>query len=150
MSKEMSRITDRDKNYVISSFILSFFVFIIFMIMLRNETGMPKIHISAILACVTCGISFLTTNICNFYLNIGNKFHNIIMKILYYLAIPIALMLIWIGLYGIGTLIISVIPGFDLGHALLFVFGACIVAIFLIVPYIQALIFLFLTKVKAR
>jgi len=150
MNEEKLHVLIKDKNYKISSVILSFFVFIIFMIMLRNESGMPRIHISFILSCVTCVISFLTTNICSFYLCIGNKITNMFIKILYYFALPILLILIWIVLGGIGSLIFHMIPGLDLGHALMFVFGAFIVAIFLIVPYIQALIFLFCGKFKSK
>lgn len=139
------------KELKISRIVIATITLIVFNIMFINEDFSWKIitPIFAFIAYIAC---FPGAVVCKFLLKIGDNISNIFLKILYYVIIPIILLLFCLLIYWIGFLIFDVFPtpnelGPALGQAVMFSFIIIVICMFIVIPYIQALIILVLRKI---
>ena len=133
------------KIYMISRIALAIITFILFSIMIINEDSSWNI-VPIIFSLIVFGLSFPSTIFAKKIIEIGNKIENTFLKILYYIILPIALLVICLAFY-MGILYIYDIfittpneMGSTLGQALLILFISAVVVIMVILPYIQAII----------
>lgn len=139
------------KSYRISRIIIPVITFIIFCVMFRREDSSWRI-LPFIFALIAFVVSFPSSIISKHLINFGDKSGNIIIKILYYaFVLPVLILFLIIGIYGIISLIAFSTPTSSelseaLGQVLTGLFFAAIADICLIVPYIQTLIVLILRK----
>ena len=149
--KEKGKDTKMKKELKISRIVIAIITLIVSNIMFINEDFSWKIitPIFAFIAYIAC---FPGAIACKFLLKIGDNISNIFLKILYYVIIPIILLLFCLLIYWIGFLIFDAFPtpnelGPALGQALMFLFIIIVICMFIVIPYIQALIILVLRKI---
>lgn len=141
------------KEYRISRYVLLILVFLIFNIMFINEDKSWLI-LPPIFALITFGLSFPSSIVSKKFIKIGDNIKNKILKILFYIFLPIILLLISGVIIAIITLpfecfIIDVDDlGIALGQVLSFLFLIMIIIIAVILPYVQTVIVLALRKFK--
>ena len=97
------------KELKISRIVIAILTLIVFNIMFINEDFSWKIitPIFAFIAYIAC---FPGAVVCKFLLKIGDNISNIFLKILYYVIIPIILLLFCLFIYWIGLLIFDAFP----------------------------------------
>ena len=140
------------KIYMISRVVLAIITFILFSIMIIHEDS-SWIFIPIIFSLIVFGFSFPSTIFAKKIITIGEKIENSFLKIAYYVFLLIILSAISLAFY-MGTLYIyetSFIKpnefGDALGQALLVLFIVTVVAIAIILPYIQAIIINILKRI---
>ena len=137
---------------MISRKVLSIMTFCIFSIMIINQD--PSWYIVPIIfSLIVFGLSFPSTIFAKKIIEIGNKIENALLKILYYIFLPIALLVIRLAFY-MGILYIDEAfintpneLGAALGQAFLLLFIVAVVDIAVILPYIQAVIINILKRI---
>ena len=140
-----------EKSYKISRVILVVVTFIIFNIMIINEDASWRI-VPPIFTVIVLVLSFPSSVISRWLINIGNKLKNILLKILYYvIALPIISFLLFYGICAIIFFISGSIPTSNemsaaLGQGLTFLFWITVGFICVFLPYIQTLIVLILNR----
>ena len=136
---------------MISRIVLTIMTFIIFSIMIINEDSSWNI-VPVIFSLIVFGFSFLSSKIARKIIDIGNKINNKILRFLYYIVLPIVLLgislLICVGLSNWGEKAITS-DDFStaLGQAIMVLFAMTVIAIAIVLPYIQAIIILILNKI---
>lgn len=143
------------KINMISRIILAVITFILFNIMLINEDSSWNI-VPVIFSLIVFCLSFPSTIFAEIIIKVGDKINNKLLKIVYYLFLPIILLAICfivivyiIVPYTDGTLITETNEiGEALGQALLFLFIVSVMIIVIIMPYVQAIIINILKKIK--
>ncbi len=140
------------KINMISRIVLAVITFIVFSIIVMNEDSSWNV-VPVIFSLIVFGLSFLSTKLARRIIEIGNKINNNILKVLYYIVLPIALLglslLIVMGMSYLGE---NVIPtpndfGSALGQALMILFAMVVVVIIIVLPYVQSIIILILNKI---
>ena len=143
------------KYYMISRWILVGITFILFKIMFINEDSSWWI-VAFIFSLIAFLVSFPSTIISKTSIKIGNRLDKSVLKILYYaIILPALAVFLVCGCYYIMIFIYDIFSIPDdfvaaLGQALLFLFLIVVVAICIIVPYIQTLLVLFLRRLIKR
>ena len=130
-----------EKIYRISRIILTIMSFIIFNIVLINEDK-SWLVVPVIFAVITYMLCFLTTKISKKIISISEKISNHLLKLLYYIALSVIILIICIGLLWI----LDYIPANSLGQGLISLFIVVILCIGVILPYIQSLVVILLKK----
>ena len=140
------------KIYMISRIVLTVITFLLFNIMLINEDSSWNI-VPIIFSLIVFGFSFPSTIFAKKIITIGEKIENVLLKIAYYIVIPIILLAICLAFY-IGIIYIDdtfiTTPnelGAALGQALLLLFIVAVAVISVILPYIQAIIINILKRI---
>ena len=137
------------KINMISRIIMAVITFIIFIIMIINEDK-SAIIIPVVFSLIVFGLSFPTTIIAEKIIKIGDKINNKLLKLAYYIVLPITLLAICLVAYMI-IINIDTSTSNDfaekLGNGLLLLLAAVVVAIAIILPYIQAIIINILKKI---
>ena len=140
------------KINMISRFILTVITIVIFSIMLINEDSSWNI-VPVIFSLIVFGLSFPSTIFAEKIINIGNKISNKLLKILFYIFLPIVLLAICLLIYVFVLFLdekFVTTPnemGAALGQALLLLFIAAVLSIVVVLPYIQAIIIIILKKI---
>lgn len=134
----------------ITRLILSILTFIIFNIMIINEDSSWNI-IPLLFSVIVFLLSFPSSLISKKIIEIGNKINNKNLKIMYYVFLPIVLIVISLIIIGLVTIISEQIPIPDdfassLGQALIILFIMVSIFIGIILPYVQTIITLILSK----
>ena len=130
------------KEFQISRIVLSIIVFIVMNIAIINEDK-SWLVIPAIFAVISYVFCFISTGISRKIIEIGNKIPNILLKVSYYVLLPIIILIICIGLLWIMELLPSSV---SLGNALLLLFVIVVLCVCVILPYVQSLVVLFIRK----
>lgn len=126
--------------------------FILFSIMIINEDSSWNI-VPGIFSLIVFGLSFPSTILAEKIIKIGNKINNKLLKIAYYIFLPIILLVICLAIYIIALYIYDTFIttpnelGAALGQALLFLFIVAVGVIVIILPYIQAVIINILKRI---
>ena len=140
------------KIYMISKVALVIITFVIFSIMIINEDSSWNI-VPIIFSLIAFGFSFPSTIFAKKIITIGDKIRNVFFKIVFYIVLPIALLVICLAFYmGINYIYDTFITtpnelGAALGQALLLLFIVAVVSIAIIMPYIQAIIIIILKRI---
>lgn len=126
--------------------------FILFSIMIINEDSSWNI-VPGIFSLIVFGLSFPSTILAERIIKIGNKINNKLLKIAYYIFLPIILLVICLAIYMIALYIYDTFIttpneiGAALGQALLLLFIVTVGVIVIILPYIQAVIINILKRI---
>lgn len=140
------------KINMMSRIILVVITFILFSIMIINEDSSWNI-VPGIFSLIVFGLSFPSTILAEKIIKIGNKINNKLLKIAYYIFLPIILLVICLAIYIIALYIDDTFItthnelGAALGQALLFLFIVAVGVIVIILPYIQAVIINILKRI---
>lgn len=140
------------KINMMSRIILVVITFILFSIMIINEDSSWNI-VPGIFSLIVFGLSFPSTILAEKIIKIGNKINNKLLKIAYYIFLPIILLVICLAIYIIALYIDDTFIttpnelGAALGQALLFLFIVIVGVIVIILPYIQAVIINILKRI---
>lgn len=134
----------------ITRLILVILTFIIFNIMIINEDSSWNI-IPLIFSVIVFLLSFPSSLISKKIIELGNKINNKNLKIMYYVFLPIVLIVLSLIIIGLVTIISEQIPTPDdfasaLGQALIILFIMVSIFIGIILPYVQTIITLILSK----
>lgn len=135
-----------------SRIIMVVITFILFSIMIINEDSSWNI-VPGIFSLIVFGLSFPSTILAEKIIKIGNKINNKLLKIAYYIFLPIILLVICLAIYIIALYIYDTFIttpnelGAALGQALLFLFIVAVGVIVIILPYIQAVIINILKRI---
>lgn len=137
---------------MMSRIIMVVITFILFSIMIINEDSSWNI-VPGIFSLIVFGLSFPSTILAEKIIKIGNKINNKLLKIAYYIFLPIILLVICLAIYIIALYIYDTFIttpnelGAALGQALLFLFIVAVGVIVIILPYIQAVIINILKRI---
>ena len=137
---------------MMSRIIMVVITFILFSIMIINEDSSWNI-VPGIFSLIVFGLSFPSTILAEKIIKIGNKINNKLLKIAYYIFLPIILFVICLAIYIIALYIYDTFIttpnelGAALGQALLFLFIVAVGVIVIILPYIQAVIINILKRI---
>lgn len=140
------------KINMISKIIMVVITFILFSIMIINEDSSWNI-VPGIFSLIVFGLSFPSTILAEKIIKIWNKINNKLLKIAYYIFLPIILLVICLAIYIIALYIDETFIttpnelGAALGQALLFLFIVAVGVIVIILPYIQAVIINILKRI---
>lgn len=140
------------KINMISRVIMTVITFILFSIMIINEDSSWNI-VPVIFSLIVFGLSFPSTIFAEKIIKIGNKINNKLLKIAYYVFLPIILLGICLTIYMIVLYIDDrsiTAPnemGAALGQALLLLFIVAVMVVIIILPYVQAIIINILKKI---
>lgn len=140
------------KINMMSRIIMVVITFILFSIMIINEDSSWNI-VPGIFSLIVFGLSFPSTILAEKIIKIGNKINNKLLKIAYYIFLPIILLVICLAIYIIALYIYDTFIttpnelGAALGQALLFLFIVAVGVIVIILPYIQAVIINILKRI---
>lgn len=140
------------KINMMSRIIMVVITFILFSIMIINEDSSWNI-VPGIFSLIVFGLSFPSTILAEKIIKIGNKINNKLLKIAYYIFLPIILLVICLAIYIIALYIYDTFIttpnelGAALGQALLFLFIVIVGVIVIILPYIQAVIINILKRI---
>lgn len=140
------------KINMMSRIIMVVITFILFSIMIINEDSSWNI-VPGIFSLIVFGLSFPSTILAEKIIKIGNKINNKLLKIAYYIFLPIILLVICLAIYIIALYIYDTFIttpnelGEALGQALLFLFIVAVGVIVIILPYIQAVIINILKRI---
>lgn len=140
------------KINMMSRIIMVVITFILFSIMIINEDSSWNI-VPGIFSLMVFGLSFPSTILAEKIIKIGNKINNKLLKIAYYIFLPIILLVICLAIYIIALYIYDTFIttpnelGAALGQALLFLFIVAVGVIVIILPYIQAVIINILKRI---
>ncbi len=140
------------KINMISRVIMMIITFILFSIMIINEDSSWKI-VPLIFALIVFGLSFPSTIFAKKIIKIGDKINNKLLKIAYYVFLPIILLLICLTIYVIvlyfyENFITTLNENGDaLGQAIILLFIIAVVVIIIFLPYIQAVIINILKRI---
>lgn len=135
-----------------SRIIMVVITFILFSIMIINEDSSWNI-VPGIFSLIVFGLSFPSTILAERIIKIGNKINNKLLKIAYYIFLPIILLVICLAIYMIALYIYDTFIttpneiGAALGQALLLLFIVTVGVIVIILPYIQAVIINILKRI---
>jgi len=141
------------KEYKVSRYIILILTFLIFNIMFINEDKSWLI-LPPIFSLIAFILSFPSSIVSKKFIKIGDNIKNKILKILFYIFLPIVLLLISVGIGIIVAMFFEyILPGINdlgnaLGQALSILFLIFIIIIAVILPYIQTIIVLILKKFK--
>ncbi len=130
------------KEFQISRIVLSIIVFIVMNIAIINEDK-SWLVIPVIFSVISYVFCFISTGISKKIIEIGNKIPNILLKVSYYILLPIIILIICIGLLWIMELLPSSV---SLGNALLLLFVIVVLCVCVMLPYVQSLVALFIRK----
>ena len=137
---------------MMSRIIMVVITFILFSIMIINEDSSWNI-VPGIFSLIVFGLSFPSTILAEKIIKIGNKINNKLLKIAYYIFLPIILLVICLAIYIIALYIDDTFIttpnelGAALGQALLFLFIVAVGVIVIILPYIQSVIINILKRI---
>lgn len=140
------------KINMMSRIIMVVITFILFSIMIINEDSSWNI-VPGIFSLIVFGLSFPSTILAERIIKIGNKINNKLLKIAYYIFLPIILLVICLAIYMIALYIYDTFIttpneiGAALGQALLLLFIVTVGVIVIILPYIQAVIINILKRI---
>ncbi len=138
-----------DKYVRISRVIITLMVFIVLNSWFLYDND-PQWILSIIISGVVFFINSPSAKICKFLINKGDKIESKILKILYYIfALPIAFLVILfiIGiLCALGVALFEQTGKLNLGWAVLIAFTGIGIFTYILVPYFQILIILFLRR----
>lgn len=140
------------KINMMSRIIMVVITFILFSIMIINEDSSWNI-VPGIFSLIVFGLSFPSTILAERIIKIGNKINNKLLKIAYYIFLPIILLVICLAIYMIALYIYDTFIttpneiGAALGKALLLLFIVTVGVIVIILPYIQAVIINILKRI---
>ena len=140
------------KINMMSRIIMVVITFILFSIMIINEDSSWNI-VPGIFSLIVFGLSFPSTILAERIIKIGNKINNKLLKIAYYIFLPIILLVICLAIYMIALYINDTFIttpneiGAALGQALLLLFIVTVGVIVIILPYIQAVIINILKRI---
>lgn len=136
------------KEYKISRYIILVLTFVIFNIMFINEDKSWLI-LPFVFALITFGFSFPSTIFSKKIIKLGDNIKNKALKILFYMFLPIVLLLLSVEVATIIALIFqNFLPNKSLGQGLLVLFLLSIIMIAIILPYIQTIIVLITRRIK--
>lgn len=141
------------KEYKVSRYVILILTFLIFNIMFINEDKSWLI-LPPIFALIALGLSFPSTIVSKKFIKIGDNIKSKILRILFYIFLPIVLLLISAVIGAIVAMLFEYIfpeadtLGSALGQALSVLFLIFIIIIAVILPYIQTIIVLILKKLK--
>ena len=150
----MERI-QMEKEYRLSRIIIAVLTMIISFIMFINEHISVKIVAMGLFTSAAFLSSFLGTKVSQKMIQIGDKIATILLRVLYYIALLIALLNVACILLMIFNFITDIIPysneiGIAAGQAMLTVLIGSSFLVFAIIPYIQTLIVLGLRKIMSN
>ena len=137
---------------MMSRIIMVVITFILFSIMIINEDSSWNI-VPGIFSLIVFGLSFPSTILAEKIIKNVNKINNKLLKIAYYIFLPIILFVICLAIYIIALYIYDTFIttpnelGAALGQALLFLFIVAVGVIVIILPYIQAVIINILKRI---
>lgn len=140
------------KINMMSRIIMVVITFILFSIMIINEDSSWNI-VPGIFSLIVFGLSFPSTILAEKIIKIGNKINNKLLKIAYYIFLPIILLIICLAIYMIALYIYDTFIttpneiGAALGQSLLLLFIVTVGVIVIILPYIQAVIINILKRI---
>ena len=140
------------KINMMSRIIMVVITFILFSIMIINEDSSWNI-VPGIFSLIVFDLSFPSTILAERIIKIGNKINNKLLKIAYYIFLPIILLVICLAIYMIALYIYDAFIttpneiGAALGQALLLLFIVTVGVIVIILPYIQAVIINILKRI---
>ena len=136
------------KEYKISRYIILVLTFVIFNIMFINEDKSWLI-LPFVFALITFGFSFPSTIFSKKIIKLGDNIKNKALKILFYMFLPIVLLLLSVEVATIIALIFqNFLPNKSLGQGLLVLFLLSIIMIAIILPYNQTIIVLITRRIK--
>ena len=129
---------------------MTLLTFIILNIMFINESITWTI-LSAILSLIVYIIGFSGMFISKKIIKIGDNIKNKLLKILYYIFLPIVLLLICFIIYNFSFFVLENILRLNdctlsLGEGLLVLFGIILICMFILIPYIETIIVLMLKR----
>ena len=140
------------KINMISRVIMAVITFILFSIMIINEDSSWNV-VPVIFSLIVFGLSFPSTIFAEKIIKIGNKINNKLLKIAYYVFLPIVLLGICLIIYMIVLYIDDTFIntpnefGAALGQAFLLLFIIAVMTIVIVLPYVQAIIINILKKI---
>ena len=129
---------------------MTLLTFIILNIMFINESITWTI-LSTILSLIVYIIGFSGMFISKKIIKIGDNIKNKLLKILYYIFLPIVLLLICFIIYNFSFFVLENILRLNdctlsLGEGLLVLFGIILICMFILIPYIETIIVLMLKR----
>ena len=140
------------KINMMSRIIMAIITFILFSIMIINEDSSWNI-VPVMFSLIVFGLSFPSTIFAEKIIKIGDKIDNKVLKIIYYVFLPIILLVICLATYMIvlyiGDTFITTPHemGAALGQSLLLLFIVAVLVIVIILPYIQSIIINILKRI---
>lgn len=142
-----------EKEYKLSRIIITGFMMIASLIMFINEDISVKIFGTIVFTLVAFLASVIGGRVSRKMIQTGDKLSGLLHKILYYFALLLLLIAVATLLYLIYDNVVDVIPyssdlGIAAGQAILTVIIALAFLFFVITPYVQTLIVLFIRKLK--
>lgn len=134
------------KIYKCSRIILSIISFLTFTIIFMFQ-GSDWLVLPPAFALITYAFSFPSSIVSKILFNIGDKIENKLLKVLYYIFLPIFLIFVCIMMikliYFVSNNFVS-----TLGQAIMVVIFMMIVSLGIVLPYIQTLVVLVLKKIE--
>lgn len=135
------------KEYGISSFVILVLTYIVFCIMFINENE-SWATVPVMFALAAFLLSFPSSIVSRKIIKVGDNIKETILKILFYVVLPIALVGISIGVANLlGLAFQYFLPESDLGQAIIMLFWIMGVVMAIVLPYIQSIIVLILRKI---
>ncbi len=139
------------KEYKISGMFITILVMTATFIIFHNEDISVRLFATALFTVVALITSILGTRVSIRIIKTGDRIKNKLVKVLYYIGLPIALMcltgLVWVVMAVVnGKLANTDDIGTSFGQSYILAIVAIAVCIFAIVPYIQTIIVLGLRK----
>lgn len=141
------------QEYQLSRGIIVIFTIIISSIIFINEDNSFKLVGTSMFTGIALIASYIGTRASRKMIQIGDKISNIVFRFLYYIFLLFLILALAFVFYLFILLIYEAKPrpndwGVALGEAILSVFAAASFFVFLLIPYIQTLIVLFLRKIR--
>lgn len=144
-----------EKEYKLSRIIIAILTMMISFIMCINEDISVKIVAMGLFTSAAFLASFLGTGVSRKMIQVGDKITSLLLRILYYIALLIALLAVAYILMLIFDSITEIVPysnelGIAAGQAMLTVLIGASFLVFVIIPYFQTLIVLVLRKLVTK
>lgn len=141
------------KEYKISGMFITIFVMAATFIVFHNEDISVRLFATALFTVVALITSFLGTRVSIRIIKTGDRIKNKLVKVLYYIGLPIALIcltwFVWVIMAVVNVKLTNTDDiGTSIGQSYILAIVAIAVCIFVIVSYIQTIIVLVLRKFK--